>query len=238
VADPGAGPVGTGPVAGPVEDPFRGRSGPTEMSRRYRLFRRGMILGGRLALGFEVRGEHNVPGTGPLVVAANHHRFFDPVFVCMAVPRRLQWMAKRELFAPPFRRFFYFIGSFPVDREGGGRAAIREALRFLRAGWALGIFPEGTRQRDHLSGEAKSGAVMLAVRSGALVLPVFVGRIPTPLGRLRGERFTAYVGEPVRVDSAMRGGRRYREAAEEILGAIYELPRSGPQGPGGGGNGG
>lgn len=203
---------------------FEGRSSPNEMSRRYRLFRRVMILLGRVFLGFEAHGAQNTPKEEPLVVAANHHRFFDPVFVCMAVPRRLQWMAKKELFTPPLHRFFYFIGSFPVDREGGGRAAIREALKFLAAGWALGIFPEGTRQRDHLSGEAKSGVVMLATRGDAPVLPVFVGRIPGPLARLRGERFRTYVGKPINIDNTIRGGRAYRDAADEVLRAIYALP--------------
>lgn len=203
---------------------FKGRSGPVEMSARYKLFRRTMILLGRLFLGFETHGAQHVPKEGPLVVAANHHRFFDPVFVCMAVPRRLQWMAKKELFAPPLHRFFYFIGSFPVDREGGGRAAIREALKFLAAGWALGIFPEGTRQKEHASGEAKSGAVMLAIRGDAPVLPVFVGKIPGPVARLRGERFSTYIGKPINIDNTIRGGRAYREAADEILRAIYALP--------------
>ncbi|HSL01784.1 MAG TPA: lysophospholipid acyltransferase family protein [Rubrobacteraceae bacterium] len=209
----------------PQREPlFKGRSGPVEMSARYRLFRRTMILLGRFFLGFEFHGAQHVPKEGPLVVAANHHRFFDPVFVCMAVPRRLQWMAKKELFAPPLHRFFYFIGSFPVDREGGGRAAIRDALKFLAAGWALGIFPEGTRQRDHASGEAKSGAVMLAIRGNAPVLPVFVGRIPGPVARLRGEKFSTYVGRPINIDNTIRGGRAYREAADDILRSIYALP--------------
>jgi 1-acyl-sn-glycerol-3-phosphate acyltransferase len=204
---------------------LRGRREPGEMSARYTLFRRTMIFLGRVFLGFEAHGEENVPREGPLVVAANHHRFFDPVFVCMTVPRRLQWVAKKELFAPPFRGFFYFIGSFPVDRAGGGRAAIREGLKFLADGWALGIFPEGTRQRGGVSGEAKSGVVMLATRSGAQVLPVFVGRIPGPLARLRGERFRTYVGAPIRLDTALRGSKAYREAADEVLRAIYSLPQ-------------
>ncbi len=183
-----------------------------------------MIILGRIFLGFEVHGVERVPKDVPLVVAANHHRFFDPVFVCMVVPRRLQWMAKKELFAPPFHRFFYFIGSFPVDREGGGRGAIRKSLRFLAAGWALGIFPEGTRQKEGVSGEAKSGAVMLAIRGDARVLPVFVGKIPGPLARLRGEKFRAYVGDPMEIDKTIRGGKAYREAADEVLSAIYALP--------------
>jgi 1-acyl-sn-glycerol-3-phosphate acyltransferase len=202
----------------------RGRSTPGEMSPRYRLFRRFMVALGRILLGFEVHYAARVPQKGPLIVAANHRRVFDPVFVSMAVDRRLRWMAKKELFAFPLRGFFYFIGSFPVDRQGGGRAALRTALLFLKEGWALGIFPEGTRQREATPGEAKTGAVMLAVRGGAPVLPVFVGKIPGPLGRLRGERFRVYIGEPITIDNTRRGRSAYREAAEEVIRAIYKLP--------------
>ena len=132
-----------------------------------------------------------------------------------AVPRRVQWMGKKQLFVFPFRRFFRIIGTFPVDREGGGRAAIRAALAFLAEGWALGIFPEGTHRGDEGAKQAKSGVVVLALRSGASVLPVHVGKLPGPLSRLRGQRLHIFVGEPVHLDPAMRGGAAYREAADE-----------------------
>jgi 1-acyl-sn-glycerol-3-phosphate acyltransferase len=183
-----------------------------------------MLALGRLFLGFEIHGAERVPEKGPLIVAANHHRFFDPVFVSMAVPRRLQWMAKKELFVGPLHRFFYFIGSFPVDREGGGRAALRAALTYLREGWALGMFPEGTRQREGASGGAKSGAVMLAVRGEAPVLPVFVDRVPDLSARLQGEKLHVYIGNPITIDNTLRGRTAYREAADEVLRAIYALP--------------
>jgi 1-acyl-sn-glycerol-3-phosphate acyltransferase len=195
-----------------------------DMSPRYRLFRQTLIVLGVIFLGFEVHGTHRVPDEGPLVVAANHRRFFDPVFVSMAVPRRLRWMAKQELFAFPLRRFFYFIGSFPVDRQGGGRAGLRTALNLLAEGRALGIFPEGTRQKEGEAGEAKTGTVVLALRSGAPVLPVFAGPIPPPAARLRGARFHVYVGDPISIDNTLRGRQAYREAADEILRVIYALP--------------
>jgi len=131
-------------------------------------------------------------------------------------------MAKKQLFVFPFRKFFEFIGSFPVDREGGGRAAIRAALAFLAEGWALGIFPEGTHRGA--SKQARSGVVVLAVRSGSPVLPVYVGRLPGPLSRLRGERLQVFVGEPIHMDSQLRGGASYRAAADEIMHTIYALP--------------
>jgi 1-acyl-sn-glycerol-3-phosphate acyltransferase len=203
---------------------FQGRRKPGEMSRRYRLFRRAMSLICRLLFGYRVHGGDRVPSEGPMIVASNHSQYADPVLVCVAVPRRLQWMAKKQLFAFPFRKFFEFIGSFPVDREGGGRGAIRAALAFLAEGWALGIFPEGTHRGAGASREAKTGVVVLAVRSSAPVLPVHVGRLPGPLSRLRGQRLHIFVGEPVHLDPAMRGGAAYRTAADEIMRTIYALP--------------
>ncbi|HJQ28525.1 MAG TPA: lysophospholipid acyltransferase family protein [Rubrobacter sp.] len=203
---------------------FKGQSTPRRMSPRYNLFRRAMIRSCRLLFGLRVHGADSVPSEGPLIVASNHSQYSDPVLVCVAVPRRLQWMAKKQLFVFPFRRFFEFIGSFPVDREGGGRGAIRAALAFLAEGWALGIFPEGTHRGDGASREAKSGAVVLAVRSGAPVLPVYVGKLPGPLSRLRGKKLHIFVGEPIDVDSSLRGGVAYRAAADRIMRTIYTLP--------------
>ena len=202
-----------------------GRRKPGEMTRRYHLFRRAMTLLCRLLFACRVHGGERIPSDGPLIVASNHSQYADPVLVCVAVPRRLQWMAKKQLFVFPFRKFFEFIGSFPVDREGGGRGAIRAALAFLAEGWALGIFPEGTHRRAGVSREAKSGVVVLALRSGASVLPVHVGRLPGPLSRLRGQRLHVFVGEPVHMDPALRGGAAYRAAADEIMHTIYALPK-------------
>ena len=195
-----------------------------DMSPRYRLFRWVLCTLGVLFLGFEVHGTQRVPEKGSLIVAANHHRFFDPVFVSMAVPRRVRWMAKKELFTFPFGRLFYFLGTFPVDRQGGGRAALRTALGLLAEGRTLGIFPEGTRRKAGVSLEAKSGAALLAARSGAPVLPVFADKIPSPAARLRGEKFHVYIGDLMTIDNTTKGGRGYRWAADEILRAIYALP--------------
>jgi len=201
------------------------------MTRRYALFRRFMVLLGRLLFGFRVHGAERVPKEGPVILAPNHHQYADPVLVCMAVPRRLWWMAKKEVFRGPVAsRFFYFIGSFPVDREGGGRAALKTGLSLLRSGWAMGHFPEGTRRRDgYATDAAKSGVVMLAARSGAPILPVYIGKIPSPRARLRGERLEVFVGNPI-ILNVDRGGRAYREAADGVLREIYALPEGGREG--------
>lgn len=83
------------PVPGPRKD----------MSPRYRAFRALLRAISRALFGFTVHGAHKVPSKGPVILAANHRRYADPVLVCMAVPRRIEWMGKKELFTPPFHRF-------------------------------------------------------------------------------------------------------------------------------------
>lgn len=196
------------------------------ISRRYRIFRRVVVALGELLLGFRVHGVERVPESGALIIASNHGQFLDPVYVSMAVPRRVQWMGKKQLFIFPLRRFFYLIGCFPVDREGGGRAALKAALRYLEMGAALGIFPEGTRRKHGYDPQdaPKSGMVMLSARSGAEVLPVHVGRVPGPIKRLRGGRLEVHIGEPRTISPATKSNKPYAEAADALLREIYALP--------------
>jgi 1-acyl-sn-glycerol-3-phosphate acyltransferase len=104
-------------------------------------------------------------------------------------------------------------------------AALRTALGFLAEGRTLGIFPEGTRRKEGVSPQAKSGAALLAARSGATVLPVFADKIPGPAARLRGERFRVYIGNPLTTYNTAKGKEGYRRVADEILRTIYALPR-------------
>lgn len=196
------------------------------ISRRYLLFKRIVVALGELFLGFKVYGAERVPESGPLIITSNHGQYLDPVYVSMAVPRRVQWMGKKQLFMFPFKRLFYLIGCFPVDREGGGRAGLKAALRYLDLGAALGIFPEGTRRKHGYDPQdaPKSGMVMLAVRSGARVLPVHVGKVPGPLKRLKSGRLEVHIGEPRTINPTNRGNKPYAEAAESLLREVYALP--------------
>ncbi|MGB3684042.1 MAG: lysophospholipid acyltransferase family protein [Rubrobacteraceae bacterium] len=204
-----------------------GKDWPEGMSPRYKLFRQVVLFLGRILLGLRLHGEDRTPRQGPLVLAANHTRYLDPVFVCMAAPRRVQWMAKKEIFIPGLRRFFSLLGAFPVDREAGGRSALRNAMKLLSEGWALGIFPEGTHKKTEKTRDAKSGVSLLAVRGGARITPIHLGKVPTPLGRFRGERLHIHVGDPLIIHDTVKGRRAYKALAEEVLTTIYSLPGKG-----------
>lgn len=195
------------------------------LSRRYWWFRWTIGWIFRILYGLRVYGAERVPEKGTLIVAANHTQYLDPFHTCVAVPRRVQWMAKKELFIFPFDKFLYFLGSFPIDRKKGGRAALKASMEVLEKGYALGIFPEGTHRQEGVSRDAKSGVVVLAARSDAKVLPVYISPAPGLRARLRGARMYACIGKPLTVDENLRGGKAYREAADGILREIYALPK-------------
>ncbi|MHB1550539.1 MAG: lysophospholipid acyltransferase family protein [Vulcanimicrobiaceae bacterium] len=120
------------------------------------------------------RGIENVPRTGPLIVACNHLSYLDPPALGVICPRRLSYMAKAELFRiPVLGAVIRSVGAYPVDRAGSASGAIKRSVAVLRAGGAVGIFPEGTR---NLTGAAqvREGVALLASLARAPVVPACV----------------------------------------------------------------
>lgn len=169
-----------------------------------------------------------IPTSGPLIIAANHASSADPVligaFLTQRLDRPINWLGKRELVETPLLgRLFRAGGIHPVDREAADLEAFRAAMRILDAGQVLAVFPEGTRSRDGALQAVREGVGMLALRSGATVLPVGVvdSDVMWPRGHLLprfGRKVTVRYGAPFRVDEVMRAGnggpRRGREATK------------------------
>jgi 1-acyl-sn-glycerol-3-phosphate acyltransferase len=129
----------------------------------------------RLLFGLQGRGMEHIPARGPVLIVANHSSFLDPPLVGGVATRQLSFMAKEELFRVPLlggliRR----LNARPVRRDGADASALRTALRILQDGGVLLMFPEGTRGPEGTLREPKPGAAMLAVLSGAQVVPVFI----------------------------------------------------------------
>ena len=121
-----------------------------------------------------VFGAENVPMSGPLIVACNHVSYLDPPLMGSLLPRRISYMAKKELFEMPvLGPMIRALGAYPVDRHGSATAAIRRSLSVLEAGGAVGIFPEGTRNRDGTV-VPQTGVALLASLAKAPVVPAFV----------------------------------------------------------------
>ena len=133
------------------------------------------VLRGAYSLLFrlEARGLEHIPAEGPVMLCSNHISNFDPPTVGVTLGRKVHYMAKAELFAVPvLGRLITALGAFPVKRGGVSKESIRTAISLLREGNVMGIFPEGTRNSG--ADSAKKGAAMIALRSGAVVIPVHI----------------------------------------------------------------
>ena len=189
-----------------------------------------LTLGGRIfARGMSrisVEGAFDeIPTDGPLIIAANHASNFDAVvlgsWLIPKLGRRIHWLGKRELFDWPIVGWTAAYGGVhPVDRDSADIEAFRLARRILDSGQVLFVFPEGTRSRDGALHEARDGVALLALRTGAPILPVGIAgsngvwprgqKLPHPGGHV-----TVNVGRPFRLDDELPPGTD-RKAAKGL----------------------
>jgi 1-acyl-sn-glycerol-3-phosphate acyltransferase len=183
-----------------------------------------------LGLRITVTGAENIPRTGGAVLASNHVSYLDFIFCGLAGVQRkrlTRFMAKQEVFAHPvggpLMRGMHHI---PVDRSAGS-GSFREAMKALKQGEVVGVFPEATISRSFTVKEIKSGAVRLAMATGTPLIPValwggqriFSKGLPRDF-RTRGRALTIAVGEPMhptRADDADLLTVELRERMQELL---------------------
>ncbi len=173
---------------------------------------------------FEVVGREHVPLEGPLILASNHVNNADPPAITLAVPRYPLFMAKREMITwpilgPAFRMF----GAFPVRRGGADLSAIRAASELVNEGKMVVMFPEGTR--SHTGGLTKGhpGTALIALRTGARILPVAVTGTETIvwpwlfIKPLSIKHVTVTIGEPFRLPPVERIDSDAAAAATDVI---------------------
>lgn len=169
-----------------------------------------------LLMRIEVEGEEHVPPEGPLIVAINHMSLMDPPLIGAFFPRDLEMMAKVELFRRPVIGWVVrHYGAFPVHRGEADLRALKHAMRALRAGHAILMAPEGTRSKTHQLQRGKEGVALVAVRTGAPVLPVALYGQENwwrDLLRLRRPRVHIRIGEPIPVERNRKADRRALQA--------------------------
>ena len=216
---------------------------PDPRDRPYRgVIRMVLVVFGLFDFRFDVRGQEHVPATGGAIICSNHVSFLDFNFLGLAAlpqHRLVRFMAKASVFdhwsSGPFMRAMQHI---PVDRRAGA-AAFDAAVRSLKDGQVIGVFPEATISSSFTVKDLKAGAARMAVDAGVPLLPAAVWggqRIATKGHKVvlrRGVAVTVIIGEPIvpepgeKVQSLLR---RTRAAMEQLL---DEAQRSYPDQPAG-----
>ncbi len=125
---------------------------------------------------YEVIGAENIPDEGNIILAANHKSNLDPIFVASAVKnRKVATIGKKELFDNKIlAAILDKLCVIPIDRDNPGISTIKTILKKLKEGYAIGIFPEGTRVKGNEFGEAKAGLALFAVKGKASVVPISI----------------------------------------------------------------
>lgn len=157
-------------------------------------------------------------------MASNHRSFLDPVILGVVCPRKLNFMAKEELFHNPFFSWLISqLGAFPIKRNRADISALKQALKRVNSGNALVIFPEGSRNYSPATSQPQAGIGFLASKINAPVIPVFIRGTETALPKgaksIRRTKVSVYFGKQIPVERRMS----YQEIAQQIMDSIRHL---------------
>lgn len=217
---------------------------PDPRDRPYRFVVRLTLVVFRLfRFRFDVRGGQHVPATGGAIICSNHVSFFDFTFLglgAISQHRLVRFMAKSAVFghwfAGPFMRAMRHI---PVDRKAGA-AAFESAVRALKDGEVVGVFPEATISRSFTVKDLKAGAARMAIDADVPIIPAAVWgghRVATKGHKVqlrRGVPVMVFLGEPIvpepgeKVQPLLRRTRAAMEALLEEAQRVYPDQPAGP----------
>ncbi len=182
----------------------------------------------RAVFNIKVYGTQNIPQSGSYIVASNHRSHLDPPVLNTAFREPLVFLAKEELFKPPLGWIIKHMRAVPIKRGSGDLDTLEMSLGFLRQGYKVAIFPEGTRAKPGEFLRPKVGVGLLAVKSGVPVVPVRIegtgdvfpkgAKFPKP-----GHPIDVVVGKPLRFEGYEDNLKGYRRVALEIMEAIKSL---------------
>ncbi|MFH1737598.1 MAG: lysophospholipid acyltransferase family protein [bacterium] len=203
------------------------------MTPFYRINRFAIKKAFQLYFRIGVDGQEKIPREGPVILAANHTSFIDPVAVGVMCPRQIHPLAREDLWSIPLLRWWLSrMGAKPIKRGQGDTGALRAALEVLGHGKTVLVFPEGTRSRDGTIGPMKPGVGLLASRSRAPIVPTYISGTFLALPRTRsfplpvkiGVHFAAPIGQDLigEYPADRRGYEEITRRVDQAIRAIQE----------------
>ena len=165
----------------------------------------------------KVIGKEFIPKDGPILLVGNHIHLMDQCVPILSTKRVVKYMAKKEYFDnKKVAWFFKTAGCIPVDRSKKDESAVKSALDVLNNGGAIGLFPEGTRNKTNLFLQPfKFGAVSMAQKTGAYLVPFGI----TGDYKFRSKNLTVRFGKPFKVPKNME----LAKANEKLFNTVENL---------------
>ena len=167
----------------------------------------------------KVYGSEKIPKEGSVLITANHKHVMDQCSIIISTKRVIHYMAKKEYFDGKTAWFFKMAGCISVDRSKHDDDAKEAALSVLENGGAIGLFPEGTRNKtDKFLLPFKFGAVSMAQKTDSYLVPVGISGDY----KFRSKNLRFYIGEPFKV-----GNMTLEEANDKLAKEIGKLMKKG-----------
>ncbi|MDN3515196.1 MAG: 1-acyl-sn-glycerol-3-phosphate acyltransferase [Candidatus Brocadia sp.] len=176
----------------------------------------------------EVENRSRIPHQGPLIVAANHFSYMDPVVLQSMFPRRIFYMMTELYYEGRGKRLFQFLRCICVKEKGSNITALREGLEVLKKNSVLGIFPEGGVSSEGRIQEGNPGIGFLVIKSGAPVIPAFISGTyeALPKGKIIPgiSKIKIILGNPMRFENFKNTKKEgVGEITRQIMEQIKEL---------------
>ncbi len=167
----------------------------------------------------KIIGKENIPKEGALLFCGNHRNYLDPQLIVCTSGRHMSFMAKEELKKNPFFAFLgYVFDVIYVKRDEKDISALKEALKTLKSGNCIGIFPEGTRNGfEKNEGEIKNGTAYMALKTGAKIIPIGIVGTAKPFSKN-----AIIYGKPLDFSELTNGSKKVDKEIEDKASEIIK----------------
>lgn len=178
----------------------------------------------RIYFRVELIHDENIPRKGACIFATNHISNLDPFILGISLKQKVNFFAKESLFDTPLKNLiFRGMKAFPVKRDEVDVWALKEAVKRLKKGEPLIVFPEGTRGVSSREKKVQPGIGFIAVKSGVPIVPAYLEgtdkALPNGAKWFKRHPVKLYIGKPVEFNKT----KDYQDIAQKAVDAIYAL---------------